>query len=215
VARDREEDNREEAMTGEKAALLIVDVQKDFCPGGALAAPGGDDIIPALNRYLVHARERDMVVYASRDWHPPITSHFKEHGGEWPRHCVQGTAGAQFHGDLKLPADTVVISKGDDPARPGYSAFDGHTVNRRTLLHDLRDRHITRLYVAGIATDYCVKATALDAVQAGLQVHVLRDAITGIDVHPGDAARALEEMSAAGAQIVEGLGTGHGPTAAA
>jgi len=190
-------------MANEKAALLIVDVQKDFCPGGALAAPGGDGIIPALNRHLAEARQRDMPVYASRDWHPPVTSHFKEYGGEWPPHCVQGSAGAQFHGDLKLPADAIVISKGDDPAKPGYSAFDGHTSDGKALLHDLRDRHVTRLYVGGIATDYCVKATALDAAQAGLDVRVLRDAITGIDVQPGDADRALEEMSRAGAQMAD------------
>jgi nicotinamidase/pyrazinamidase len=193
-------------MANEKAALLIVDVQKDFCPGGALAAPGGDRIIPALNRHLGEARERDMPVYASRDWHPAVTSHFKEYGGEWPPHCVQGSAGAQFHGDLKLPADAIVISKGDDAAKPGYSAFDGHTSDGKAFLHDLRDRHVTRLYVGGIATDYCVKATALDAAQAGLDVRVLRDAITGIDVQPGDADRALEDMSRAGAQVVDRIG---------
>jgi nicotinamidase/pyrazinamidase len=186
-----------------KAALLLVDVQEDFCPGGALAAPGGNRIIPALNRHLVDARERDMPVYASRDWHPEVTAHFKEYGGEWPPHCIQGSAGARFHGDLRLPADAVVISKGDDAAKPGYSAFDGHTSDGKTLLHDLRDRHVTTLYVGGIATDYCVKATALDATQAGLDVRILRDGITGIDVRPGDAERALEEMSRAGARIVD------------
>jgi nicotinamidase/pyrazinamidase len=190
-------------MANERAALLIVDVQKDFCPGGALPAPGGDRIIPALNRHLAEARERGMLVYASRDWHPAVTSHFKEYGGEWPPHCVQGSAGAQFHGDLKLPADAIVISKGNDAAKPGYSAFDGHTSDGEALLHDLRDRHVTRLYVGGIATDYCVKATAIDAAAAGLEVRVLSDAITGIDVQPGDADRALEEMSRAGAQIVD------------
>jgi nicotinamidase/pyrazinamidase len=190
---------------GDTAALLVVDVQKDFCPGGALAAPGGDSIIPALNRYLADARARDMVVYASRDWHPPVTTHFKQYGGEWPPHCVQGTAGAQFHAELKLPPDAIIVSKGDDPQRPGYSAFDGHTSEGKTLLHDLRDRHVSRVYVTGIATDYCVKATALDALQAGLDVRVLPDAITGIDVHPGDTQRALDDMSSAGAQIVRGL----------
>jgi len=193
------------AMTTENSALLIVDVQKDFCPGGALPAPGGNDIIPALNHHLAEAREHDIPVYASRDWHPGVTSHFQEYGGEWPPHCVQGSAGAQFHGDLKLPADAIVISKGDDPAKQGYSAFDGHTSDGKTLLHDLRDRHVTRLYVGGIATDYCVKATALDALHAGLEVLILDDAITGIDVHPGDANRALEEMSKAGAKVVDSL----------
>jgi nicotinamidase/pyrazinamidase len=188
-----------------RAALIVVDVQKDFCPGGALPAPGGNDIIPALNRHLADARTRDMAVYASRDWHPATTTHFQQYGGEWPPHCVQGSAGAQFHPGLKLPPDAIIVSKGDDPQRPGYSAFDGHTSDGKTLLHDLRDRHITRVYVTGIATDYCVKATALDALQAGLEVRVLPDAITGIDVRPGDAQRALDEISAAGAHIVQGL----------
>jgi nicotinamidase/pyrazinamidase len=186
-----------------KAALLLVDVQKDFCPGGALAAPGGDQIIAALNRHIADARERNMPVYASRDWHPAVTTHFKEYGGQWPAHCVQETAGAQFHADMKLPADTVVISKGEDPARPGYSAFDGQTSDGKTLLHDLRDRQVTRLYVGGIATDYCVKATAIDGAEAGLHVCVLRDAVTGIDVRPGDVDRALEDMSRNGVQIVD------------
>ena len=192
-------------MAEEKAALLIVDVQKDFCPGGALAAPGGDRIIPALNRHLAEAREHEMPVYASRDWHPAVTNHFTQYGGEWPPHCVQGSAGAQFHAELELPPDAVVISKGDDPARPGYSAFDGHTASGKTLAHDLRDRNVTRLYLAGIATDYCVKATALDALHAGFDVLVLTDAITGIDVQPGDSDRALEELTREGAGLADTL----------
>jgi len=185
------------------SALLVVDVQKDFCPGGALPAPGGDRIVPPLNRYLAEARAREMPVYASRDWHPPVTTHFTQYGGEWPPHCVEGTEGAQFHPGLTLPAETIVISKGNDPSRPGYSAFDGRTAEGATLFSDLSNRRITRLYVAGIATDYCVKATALDALRAGFEVRILRDAITGIDVQPGDAERALDEMSRAGARIVD------------
>jgi nicotinamidase/pyrazinamidase len=187
------------------SALLVVDIQEDFCAGGALPAPGGADIIPAVNRHLADARSREMPVYATRDWHPPRTSHFKEYGGVWPPHCVQGTVGAQFHPDLKLPPDAIVVNKGDDPQRHGYSAFDGHTSAGKTLLDDLRDRHITRVYVMGIATDYCVRESALDALRAGLEVRVLTDAIAGIDVRPGDAQRALDEISAAGAQIVPTL----------
>ena len=190
-------------MKDDKAALIIVDVQNDFCPGGALATPGGNDIIPALNRHLDEAREREMLVYATRDWHPPVTTHFKPYGGEWPPHCVQESPGAQFHPDLKLPADAILISKGDDPAKDGYSAFDGHTRAGTSLLHDLRDRRVTTLFIAGIATDYCVKTTTLDAVQAGIDVRILKDAITGIDAHPGDVKRALDEMMHAGAQLVE------------
>jgi len=194
------------AMTMKGAsALLVVDIQKDFCAGGALAAPGGDDIIPAVNRHLADARAREIAVYATRDWHPAKTSHFKEYGGAWPPHCVQGTPGAQFHPDLKLPPDAIIVNKGDDPQRHGYSAFEGHTSDGKSLLDDLRDRRITRVYVAGIATDYCVRESALDALRAGLEVRVLADGIAGIDARPGDAQRALDEMSAAGAQIVHGL----------
>ena len=188
-----------------ESALLVVDIQKDFCAGGALAAPGGDEIIPAVNRHLADARAREIAVYATRDWHPEQTSHFKEYGGTWPPHCVQGTRGAQFHPDLKLPPDAIIVNKGDDPQRHGYSAFDGHTAAGKSLLDDLRDRRIRRVYVMGIATDYCVRESALDALRAGLEVRVLADAIAGIDVRPGDAQRALDEISAAGAQIVDDL----------
>jgi nicotinamidase/pyrazinamidase len=192
------------AMTGNReSALLVVDIQKDFCAGGALAAPGGDDIIPAVNRHLADARAREIPVYATRDWHPAQTSHFKEYGGTWPPHCVQGTRGAEFHPGLKLPPDAIIINKGDDPERHGYSAFEGHTSGGKPLLDDLRDRRIKRVYVMGIATDYCVRESALDALRAGLEVRVLADSIAGIDVQPGDVQRALDEITAAGAQIVE------------
>jgi len=190
---------------GPRAALLVVDIQRDFCAGGALAAPGSVEIIPAVNRHVADASSRGIPVYATRDWHPAVTSHFKAYGGDWPPHCVQGTAGAQFHPDLKLPPDAIIVNKGDDPQRHGYSAFDGHTSAGKALLDDLRDRRITRVYVAGIATDYCVRESALDALRAGLEVRVLPDAIAGIDVRPGDAQRALDEISAAGAQIVSSL----------
>jgi nicotinamidase/pyrazinamidase len=194
------------AMTDElKAALLVVDIQKDFCAGGALAAPGGVEIIPAVNRHVADAGARGMPVYATRDWHPVRTTHFTEYGGNWPPHCVQGTAGAQFHPALQLPPDAIIVNKGDDPQRHGYSAFEGHTSEGKTLLEDLRARHITRVYVAGIATDYCVRQSALDALRAGLEVRVLPDAIAGIDVRPGDAQRALDEISAAGAELVPTL----------
>jgi nicotinamidase/pyrazinamidase len=183
------------------AALLIVDVQNDFCPGGALAAPGGDTIVPVLNRYVVEARRQGMAIYASRDWHPPTTKHFKEYGGLWPPHCVQGTLGAAFHGGLALPTGTVVVSKGDRADREGYSAFDGHTAQGRSLEDDLRARDISQLFVGGIATDYCVKETVLDALKQDFGVTVLADAVTGIDMKPGDAQRALDDMRGAGARI--------------
>ncbi len=145
-----------------------------------------------------------MPVYASRDWHPAVTSHFQAYGGEWPPHCVQGTEGADFHPALELPTDTTVISKGTDPALPGYSAFDGQTFDHRSFLADLQRRHVDRIFVAGVATEYCVKHTVLDARKAGLRVSVLLDAIGGIDRQPGDADRALKEMADAGAQLVSG-----------
>jgi nicotinamidase/pyrazinamidase len=196
----------QESSVREHRALIVVDVQRDFCPGGALPASGCEWILPAINRYLAEAQELSMPIYASRDWHPMITSHFKAYGGEWPPHCVQGSRGAEFHPALHLPASATIISKGDDPERPGYSAFDGHGPDGRTLLQDLRARHVTTLYVTGLATDYCVKRTTIDALQAGLHVIVLTDAIAGIDVHPGDVDHALTEMSRAGAEMATGLG---------
>jgi nicotinamidase/pyrazinamidase len=192
-------------QTDGMAALIVVDVQRDFCPGGALPAPGGDRIIPEVNRAVAEAHARGMIVYASRDWHPPVTTHFREYGGPWPPHCVQGTDGAAFHPALALPADVIVISKGEDPEHPGYSAFDGHTPDDRTLLDDLRARGIDHLYVCGIATDYCVKETALDARRFGLRVTVLTDAITGIDAQPGDVERALQALADAGVEMMSGL----------
>ena len=134
------------------SALLIVDVQRDFCPGGALPAPGGDLIVPAINRHITEAQQSGTPIYASRDWHPAITTHFKPYGGEWPPHCVQSTEGAQFHPDLRLPPEAIIVSKGDEPDRPGYSAFGGKTPWGEPLLAALRERGIESLYVAGLAT---------------------------------------------------------------
>jgi nicotinamidase/pyrazinamidase len=166
-----------------------------------LPVPSGDRIVPVLNRYLGDVVSRGTRVYASRDWHPAVTSHFKPCGGEWPPHCVQHTPGARFHPELQLPPSTIVISKGDDPLRPGYSAFEGRTVEGTRLVDELRRRGIGRLYVGGLATDYCVRASVLDARRAGFDVTVLLDAVAGIDRWAGDSARALAEMREAGAAI--------------
>jgi nicotinamidase/pyrazinamidase len=186
-------------MTKAGAALLLVDVQNDFCPGGALAVPDGDRVIPVLNQAIDRFRAEGRPVYASRDWHPRDTKHFREFGGPWPPHCVSDTTGAKFHPQLRLPSDAIVISKGQDKSDDGYSAFEGTTEAGRTFVDDLRARGVAELYVGGLATDYCVRATVLDARRAGIPVTVLTDGVAGIG--RDDAARALEEMRAAGASF--------------
>jgi nicotinamidase/pyrazinamidase len=191
----------------DSSALLIVDVQNDFCTGGALAVAGSERVVATLNRYIEDAVARGITVYASRDWHPAGSSHFQPFGGIWPVHCVQDSRGAAFHPDLRLPSDAVVISKGDDPAQHGYSAFEGHTPDGVRLLDDLRRRGITHLYVGGLATDYCVKHSALDAAAAGLQVTVLQDAVAGVDVQPGDSNRAIAAMRDKRVEVTTGSGS--------
>ena len=193
-------------MTDNKRpALLVVDVQKDFCPGGALPVPEGDRVVPVLNRYINDAAARGWIVYASRDWHPPMTSHFRPYGGEWPPHCVQNTDGARFHDELQLPESAIVISKGQSADSPGYSALDGLTPDGKTFLADLQGRQIDHLYVGGLATDYCVKHSVLDALRNGVDVTVLGDAIAGVDLQPGDSAHAIAEMTTAGAEVSSSL----------
>jgi nicotinamidase/pyrazinamidase len=184
-----------------RSALLVVDVQNDFCPGGALVVPRGDEVVPALNRVVADAAAAGAPVYASRDWHPAVTTHFKEYGGPWPPHCVQGTPGAAFHPDLKLPPSAIVITKGEDPQHPGYSAFDGRTADGRSLLDELRARGVNHLIVGGLATDYCVRQSVLDARRHGFDVTLLEDAVKGVEVTPGDSERAIEEMRAAGVRV--------------
>ncbi len=196
---------RNQRVLGGRQALLIVDVQRDFCRGGALPAAGCDRILPVINACLAEARELAMVIYASRDWHPAVTTHFRQYGGEWPPHCVQHSRGAAFHPRLHLPASAIIITKGDAPDRPGYSAFDGHTPDDQTFLVDLRRRQIDALYIAGLTTEYCVRQTTLDARREGLHTIVLTDAIASIDAHPGDADRALSEMTQAGAELTTAL----------
>jgi nicotinamidase/pyrazinamidase len=173
-------------------ALLVVDPQIDFCPGGALPVPDGDAIFPAVNR----AAGVLPIVVASRDWHPPGHCSFVARGGPWPVHCQAGTPGAEFHAALDRTLVQHVFSKGTDVDREAYSAFDG------TGLGDwLRVRGVKRLLVAGLATDYCVRASALDAVTDGFQVTLLEDAVGAVNVQPGDGERAVAEMRAAGVTV--------------
>ncbi len=185
-----------------KKALIIVDVQNDFCPGGALPVPDGDKVVAPLNRYTAEFAQSDSLVIASRDWHPPETKHFKSCGGLWPVHCVQNTAGGQFHADLRLPDSAVIISKGMEPDQDSYSAFQGRDEQGRSLRRILQENRVEDLYIGGLATDYCVKASCLDALHNDWQVFLLTDAIRGVDIHPGDSDKAMEEMRKAGAQLI-------------
>lgn len=181
------------------SALLIEDVQNDFCAGGSLAVPGGDEVVPVLNLYIELFRKEGLPVLASRDWHPEDSHHFREGGGIWPMHCVQGSLGARFHPDLRLPEEVIVISKGMEIAEDGFSSFDGVTVDGTDFLGCLRQMGIGHLYVGGLATDYCVKYTVLDALQRGFEVTLLLDAVRGVDIMPGDSEAAIREMVMAGA----------------
>jgi nicotinamidase/pyrazinamidase len=182
-------------------ALLIVDVQNDFCAGGALEVAHGNDVIPVLNRLAAHMSALGFPVYASRDWHPSTSRHFAINGGAWPVHCVAGTEGARLHPDLDLPPGTLIVTKGIGLDDDGYSDFEGEIAGRGGLLADLRARGVTDLIVGGLATDYCIRATALDARKEGFGVTVVTDGVRPVDVKPGDGQRALEEMKTAGVRL--------------
>jgi nicotinamidase/pyrazinamidase len=181
-------------------ALLIVDVQNDFCPGGALPVPAGNQVVPILNQYAQRFAGMAAPIFASRDWHPPVTRHFQAQGGPWPPHCVAEGKGAAFHPELKLPAGTTILTKGTDPSDDGYSAFEGADSAGGGFVDALARSGVKHLYVGGLATEYCVRASVLDGLRQGLDVVVLLDAVRGIDVQDGDVARALDEMLRAGAR---------------
>lgn len=183
----------------QKQALIVVDVQNDFCPGGALAVRDGDTVVPILNRYIERFSEARLPVIATRDWHPEKTGHFKRFGGLWPEHCVQNTRGAEFHSSLKLAADAIVVSKGAAPDEDSYSAFQGRDSSGAELAELLRRQGVETIFVGGLATDYCVKHTVLDGLKRGFHAVVLGDAIRGVDAAPTDSQLALAEMSQAGA----------------
>ena len=187
-------------ITEQLKALLVVDVQNDFCPGGALGIEGGDKIVPVINKYIDFFLRKGLPVFFTRDWHPSETSHFEKFGGVWPEHCIEGTRGAEFHPDLKLPEDAAIVSKGMDPGKDSYSAFQAEDPGGMRLPQLLKNAGVEEIYIAGLATDYCVKETSLDALRAGLKVKVLTDAIKGVDLNPGDSEKALKEMAEAGAE---------------
>jgi nicotinamidase/pyrazinamidase len=175
-------------------ALIIVDFQNDFCPGGALAVPEGDEIAGRLNE-LAGSGEFGFVV-ATRDWHPPDHGSFAAQGGPWPVHCVAGTPGAELHHGLDPTPIDAVVDKGQDPGTEGYSGFEG-----TELASLLRERGVSEVTVVGLATDYCVKNTALDALREGFNVTVDSTATRGVDVQEGDSERALEAVREAGAGV--------------
>ena len=183
-------------MTTPKRALIVVYVQNDFCPGGTLAVSHGDEVVEPLNQLIDEFIERGEPVYKSRDWHPPTTKHFADYGGVWPVHCVQNTKGAEFHPALRDDPRITVISKGLGDTNC-YSAFD-----ETDLLDQLRRQNVEEVVVGGLATDYCVKSTVLDALKNGFKVKALANAMRAVDVQPGDGDRAIQEMRDAGAEIV-------------
>jgi nicotinamidase/pyrazinamidase len=185
-------------MTNEKKkALIVVDVQNDFCPGGSLAVVNGDKVVAPLNKLMNEFLDRGEPVFKTRDWHPAKTKHFKAYGGTWPVHCVQGTRGAEFHPDLLDDPRITIISKGTDESADGYSGFDG-----TNLARVLREEEVEEVWVGGLATDYCVKHTVLDARRENLAVKALADAMRPVNEDPQDGAEAIEEMREAGAEIV-------------
>lgn len=177
-------------------ALIVVDVQNDFLPGGSLAVPDGDAVIAPINRTAALFAQRARPVFATRDWHPGDHCSFKSRDGPWPPHCVAGSRGAQFAAGLALPDTVVVVSKATDPDRDAYSGFEG-----TGLEEQLRAKQAARVFVAGLATDYCVLATVKDALAAGFEAVVLVDAVRAVNVTPGDGERALGEMRALGAAV--------------
>jgi nicotinamidase/pyrazinamidase len=180
------------------SALLLVDIQNDFCPGGALAVRDGDHIIEPVNRLLPLF---EMVVDC-RDWHPSDHCSFRSQGGPWPPHCIPGTHGAELYPALDQSSITHHLRKADTREGDSYSEFDGHDESGRGLGELLRDNHIQKLYVVGLATDYCVRATVIDGLARGYEVCVVTDAVRAVDVKPGDGDRALAEMAQQGAHLV-------------
>lgn len=178
-------------------ALLVVDIQKDFLPGGSLPVPKGDRVIAPLNEAMRRFRRARLPIVASRDWHPPGHVSFRERGGPWPPHCVAGTPGAEFDKRLELPPGIEVFSKATQRDREAYSALDGTGLGRR-----LKELGIHRIFIGGLTTEYCVLTTTRDALAAGFEVWVLEDAIGAIDARPGDGARALSEIRHYGATLI-------------
>lgn len=179
-------------------ALIIVDLQNDFLPGGSLAVPDGDAVVAPINAYAALFSRSACPVFATRDWHPRDHCSFKSRGGAWPPHCIAHSPGADFPGGLALPATCAVISKATAPDRDAYSGFEGTGLERQ-----LRARKVSRVFIVGLATDYCVLATVKDALARGFEAVLLTDAVRAVNIAPGDGERAIAEMRALGAKVAQ------------
>ena len=180
-----------------RASLLVVDVQRDFCPGGALAVKGGDRVVARLNRVTSAFHQAGLPIFFTRDWHPRNHCSFRDRGGTWPSHCVAGTPGAEFHPDLQVPLGSIIISKATDPNEDAYSGFQG-----TELEAELRRVGADELFIGGLATDYCVKQTCLGALERGFAASVMTDCVKGVNLSTGDSEAALRAMSSRGAKLV-------------
>ncbi|MBW1816329.1 MAG: isochorismatase family protein [Deltaproteobacteria bacterium] len=181
-------------VLGDGDALIVVDLQNDFLPGGSLEVPGSREIVDLVNRYIALFDSKGLPVYATRDWHPKGHASFKDQGGPWPEHCVQGEKGAQFSIELKLPESCVIISTASELDRDAYSGFEGTDLNER-----LRKEGVGRLFICGLATDYCVFHTVKDAGINGYETFLLEDAVRAVNVQPDDGEKAIKEMTRLGA----------------
>ena len=181
-----------------KKALILVDIQNDFCPDGALAVPAGDSVVAPANQLIEYFEKKQWPIILTRDWHPADHISFQKNGGIWPVHCVAETAGAAFHPDLKIPENAIYINKATETSREAYSGFSG-----TELESILKTRGITELVIAGLATDYCVKTTAIDGAKLGFKVTVIQDLCRSVD--PKTTAEAIKDMEANGVKVVKAL----------
>lgn len=187
-------------MLPQHSALVVVDVQNDFCPGGALGVTDGDLVVPPLNAWIKLFQEAGQPIFFTRDWHPYDCEHFKT----WPRHCVQNTLGADFHSNLNVPERAIIITKGDNEIGDAYSGFEGHNEDGVALKALLTQLGIKMLFVGGLATDYCVKATVLDGRKEGFEIQYLMNCSAAVNLKLGDGDTAEDAMSKAGAGMLVG-----------
>ncbi len=188
-------------MKQKNRVLLIVDVQNDFLPGGALGVEGGEKLLPVINDLIRYWGKTSYPLYFSRDWHPSKTVHFSDLGGTWPEHCVQNTPGAAFAGNLYMPDKAEILSKGMNPRYDGYSAFDAKNADGKLLPDLLESLGTETIFIAGLATDYCVRATSLDALKNGYQVIVIRNGVKGVDDEK--SKQSLEEIQKHGGRLMD------------